>query len=160
MDPERFTEVADVKEWHECTLLDCLGGGELLDVQEGVGKPPHCPTVGHEDSTWIMWVFGRHGETWCWRFLAVEDPEDGYRSCLDSLYRQHIRRDEISPSMPPIKGTMTVSPDGWIIGFRTVQKQEILTVGTDGADDYYPAFVASWNPPKAEETEEETSIAH
>jgi len=147
----------DETEWHECTLLDCLGRWQLVDVQQGVGNPPTGPSEASTDSTWILWtVIADPLYGWRRYFLAMEDPEDGYRSCLGTLYTKH---EQGKPGVGGlgIWGQMTIAPSGETISFAAGQSRAdsppLLVVGTDTDDPWYPCFVASWNPPKKQTQE-------
>lgn len=84
-------------------------------------------------------------------YVATEDPDDGYRSSLDSL----IRADG-----PPVSNTFSPVP---VIGrlrehgeyggpcdilefVHAVHGGVVLAVGTDNADDYYPWAVLNFYP--------------
>lgn len=71
---------------------------------------------------------------------AVEDPDDGYRSCLSHL--QVV--DNIRPQFRE-KCTIRVVNDD-ILYFITDSEQIVLSVGTDPFDGYYPCFIFTFNP--------------
>jgi hypothetical protein len=79
-------------------------------------------------------------------YVATEDPEDGYRSCLGSI--------EIVNVLPKftflpieVKCVYVSSTDREVVEVYDVKTNKmILEVGTHNIDDYYPGFVASWDP--------------
>lgn len=94
---------------------------------------------------------------------AVEDPIDGYRSCLTELRIVH-NPEGIFPSQAVAHvtvfggdsmfggvGRIILPPDHVLdtIKFVDHRNNVWLTLGTDNTDDYYPCFVFSWTPPTA-----------
>ena len=123
-----------------------------MDVQKGVGKPPHSSMETQEDSSWIIWgITFSLQDPWIRFFLAMEDPEDGYRSALGDLYQRWVRKEDFQSGMEPLKGTMTIAPDGEQVMFTSSEGKELLVIGTDMSDDYYPSFVSDWDPPERAE---------
>ena len=97
----------------------------------------------YEDCEVVNFVLG--GKT----YTAVEDPEDGYRSCM-----RYLRETEnpVKNSFPPceVLGQMREN-DKWenhdILDFvDTVTGKVVLSIGTGNTDDYYPYWVASFTP--------------
>lgn len=77
-------------------------------------------------------------------YLAVEDPEDGYRSCMDELY---IVDEEVVNSFPPCPVLARMEGDEDILELiDTGTGKTVLRVGTDSSDGYYPFFVAEFHP--------------
>jgi len=87
-------------------------------------------------------------------YIAMEDPEDGYRSCLGSLF---VSADKVKNTFPPCEvicvyrnkedETRTYSVECDIIRF--IDKTTglvVLEIGTTNTDDYYPSFVGIFNP--------------
>lgn len=84
-------------------------------------------------------------------YLAVEDPEDGYRSCMRELVVDNNA--ELSNVFPMVEvvgvhrtkyeygGTSDILE---LIDAHT--GKVVLEVGTENTDDYYPSFVASFHP--------------
>lgn len=76
-------------------------------------------------------------------YSAVEDPDDGYRSCLEGLYvSDDVHVDEFTPHVVVGK----VVDDVILELYDIVTNKVVLKVGTDNSDNYYPSFVAEWNP--------------
>lgn len=85
-------------------------------------------------------------------YMAVEDPSDGYRSSLGTF---SVTDAKIKNKFPPVsvicveKNKSSGSSDGTC---DILQLQDattgavILEVGTDRSDDYYPTFVAYFDP--------------
>lgn len=79
-------------------------------------------------------------------YVAVEDPNDGYRSCLGELFIEEGRMK--NAFMPVIvEGRMKSGQDCDILELVDVSTGKVVVeVGTDHVDDYYPTFVASFSP--------------
>lgn len=75
---------------------------------------------------------------------AVEDPQDGYRSCLQEM--RPAPEGSIFFSSPVAR--VTVLKDSEIDGWSLVDEagHKWLTVGTGNAEDWYPYFVFSYSP--------------
>lgn len=83
-------------------------------------------------------------------YVATEDPDDGYRSYLGEL-----KVDDIDTKNPfsgvevlaHYRNTNNYNEVSEIIDFvDTTTGEVVLSVGTDNSDDYYPCFVAHFNP--------------
>jgi hypothetical protein len=79
-------------------------------------------------------------------YVAVEDPEDGYRSCMGELI-------EINESLPntfksqKVVGTMRDDTSDDVLDLIDVKTGKIVvSVGTSNTNDYYPWFTAEFNP--------------
>lgn len=84
-------------------------------------------------------------------YTAIEDPEDGYRSCLDAIIISGIKLSNIFEPIEVLVSYRTISREYGngceILDFFDVKNGErILEIGTDNTKDYYPCFVASWIP--------------
>lgn len=86
-------------------------------------------------------------------YVATEDPEDGYRSCLGSLIIDKDAR--VTNRYPPVRVLVrkaAKSSDGWggepdyLEFIRISDGVVVLEVGTDNIDDYYPGFVGRFYP--------------
>lgn len=97
-------------------------------------------------------------------YVFAEDPSDGYRSSLGSV---HVLPDEELPApggsvsrwSPPTvvmihhsRGRMADShynrDENVVRAFDESTGLQVLMVGTENTNDYYPSFVAIWNPPR------------
>ena len=79
-------------------------------------------------------------------YEAIEDPDDGYRSCMDEL---RVSNAEMRFTFPAIKVFCHMDSnvnDELLIVRDFVNGKEVLRVGTDRTDDWYPCFVADWIP--------------
>jgi hypothetical protein len=79
-------------------------------------------------------------------YAAVEDPEDGYRSCMGELV-------EITGPLPnpfngqKVVGTMRDDTSDDVLDLIDIKTGKIVvSVGTSNTDDYYPCFTAEFNP--------------
>ena len=83
-------------------------------------------------------------------YSAVEDPSDGYRSCMGSLVVQEsLLMENTFP--PTVVECQYVGPDGEnesdiLKLVDRVTGEVILIVGTKDLDDYYPLFISYFNP--------------
>lgn len=128
---------------------------EAVDLQTLVGEH-HLDAVDEDTAQIKKWGdryesanvmrFRLDGKVYC----AVEDPDDGYRSSMDKLF---VSDDAMRNAFPPIKVLARVMDRTEYSGAADVLQlldvrngKVILEVGTDNTDDYYPSFVASWNP--------------
>ena len=78
---------------------------------------------------------------------AVEDPEDGYRSCLGDI--NCIGSFNLSNQFEDVDvlGVLNESNSQEMIIFNDrVTCKEVLVIGTDDTDDYYPYFVRAFHP--------------
>lgn len=81
-------------------------------------------------------------------YVALEDPDDGYRSAMEKLF---VLEGEMKNVFPPVKVSArhrkSRYEDSDILEFVDVANEKvILAVGTDNTCDYYPCFVAEWSP--------------
>lgn len=83
-------------------------------------------------------------------YTAVEDPSDGYRSCMGSLFVSPTEK--MRNVFTPIRVLGKKKEDGRYQKNDTLQLIDVVTgkvvleVGTDNTDDYYPYFVADFSP--------------
>jgi hypothetical protein len=85
------------------------------------------------------------------KYTAVEDPEDGYRSCMDRLI---VGKGKLKNTFPDTQvlavfvqeGRYTTISERLVCFYATDNAQIVLEVGTENADDYYPSFVARFCP--------------
>jgi len=85
-------------------------------------------------------------------YIAIEDPNDGYRSSLASLaqYTSEVRLENTFPGARVLvrhKSTNEHGQEADMLEFLDVETGlSVLEVGTNNSDDYYPSFVASFHP--------------
>lgn len=90
-----------------------------------------------------------------------EDPSDGYRSSLS-----HVRI-AAAPDIPRggiaefpsrlVNCWLSTAPtdnfynqrDEVLVGLDEATHSVLFEIGTTNLDDYYPSFIAEWNPPEA-----------
>ena len=81
-------------------------------------------------------------------FSAVEDPSDGYRSCLGQILvdRNGCHINKFVPHK--VRGAFrSTDRNSDVIEFTDVLTNKIvLSIGTDNTNDYYPYYVAEWLP--------------
>jgi hypothetical protein len=81
-------------------------------------------------------------------YMAVEDPEDGYRSCLGRIFIGV----EVKNVFDPIevlcvkKEEKQHDPCDILQMINPLISKVIVEFGTDYSDDYYPSFVSSFSP--------------
>jgi hypothetical protein len=87
-------------------------------------------------------------------YAATEHAEDGYRSCLDSIWK---RSGKTANKFTPIKvfGTMTDE----VLSFIDINNgKAVLRVGTDHSDSYYPHFVSEFDPINMSTNNQESEV--
>lgn len=81
-------------------------------------------------------------------FEAIEDPEDGYRSCLDKVAictdDKEIIFNEVPLTQVVLKHYSASAFDGYIL--VDAIGHVWLKIGTDSSDGYYPFFVFEYKP--------------
>ncbi len=85
-------------------------------------------------------------------YMAVEDPEDGYRSCMRELFIDESA--VMKNTFPPVEvvathiNEMSDYEAADILRIVSMAKDGgiILEVGTGNTGDYYPFFVADFRP--------------
>jgi hypothetical protein len=85
-------------------------------------------------------VFCLDGKT----YTAKEDPDDGYRSYLGELIEGGTVRNMFAPQR--VLCSMTEGDDEILVMRDLVTGKDVLSIGTDNAEDYYPSFVANFQP--------------
>lgn len=79
-------------------------------------------------------------------YIAMEDREDGYRSCMGSLEVSDLPMNNTFRGIPVI-GVVTKTINEDILSFVSVKTgKEVLAIGTDYGDSWYPCYVSSWTP--------------
>jgi hypothetical protein len=78
-------------------------------------------------------------------YTALEDENDGYRSCLDSLTTD----DRLVKNIFPACEVLCTMESGYneILYFTdTTTGKEVLAIGTEAFDDYYPTYIDRFTP--------------
>lgn len=83
-------------------------------------------------------------------YMAVEDPDDGYRSFCRML---QISDEAPRFSFPPMEMVCTMAEDGEygeanniLVLTDAVTGEVVLEIGTENYDDWYPCFHMSYTP--------------
>jgi hypothetical protein len=118
---------------------DLIGLHELSGVDR-------LDTTHKYDDTAQVFRFVLDGKT----YAATEDPEDGYRSSMGVF---DLINDQVADCFLPVEVMCTVegannddSPCYILIMTDVNSGREVLRVGTENMDDYYPYFVTEWMP--------------
>lgn len=127
--------------------LEKLVGKHTLDaVDFGIGKIKDSYGAEYEDAQTIS--FRLDGKV----YIAIEDPIDGYRSCMKGLkvsYRKLMKNTFFPIEVVGVYRER--SRNGYDSAkvlelIATINGKLILEVGTEHSDDYYPCFVAHFSP--------------
>jgi hypothetical protein len=82
-------------------------------------------------------------------YTAIENPDDGYRSSMDSLF---VSDEPMQNVFPPVRVIAKKKDNERYSINDTLQLVDAVTglvvveVGTDNTDDYYPCFVSYFAP--------------
>lgn len=103
---------------------------------------------GTDPANAIAW--GMDGRT----YLAVEDPDDGYRSYLDEVLVFEGKNDFLDGASPVGREVVVLhtgrgqySGKADVIEIYDTEDGHLWAViGTENTDDYYPYCVLQWNP--------------
>jgi hypothetical protein len=121
-------------------LNDLVGLHELSGVDMNDEKAKGEWGDSYEDCQVINFVLD--GQT----YAAIEDPEDGYRSCMKEIIQSSA---VVTNVFPPIKvfASLSTEHDDDLLEFIDIQTGKVvLMVGTEDYNDYYPTFIASFWP--------------
>jgi hypothetical protein len=78
-------------------------------------------------------------------YVAIEDPDDGYRSCMDSILVEP--EGEIHNVFEPVLVYCECEPGEDVLNItHAVTNELIISVGTENHDGYYPYFVQRFYP--------------
>lgn len=123
--------------------LDSLVGEHTLDAVDLSTKSVKQYGTRFEDCEVIR--FRLNGVA----YTAIENPEDGYRSSMDSLF---VSDEPMQNVFPPIRVIARKKENERYSINDTLQLVDAVTglvvveVGTDNTDDYYPCFVSYFSP--------------
>lgn len=125
----------------ECTFEVLVGEHELSGVDFGVGEKGE---YDYEPPNTCVFVLD--GDS----YTVTEDPSDGYRSSMRSLQKGGV---EVSNRFPACRvlGSMRTAGEynqvDDVLEFRDlVTGKLVLEIGTANTDDYYPYYVANFDP--------------
>ena len=84
-------------------------------------------------------------------YVVVEDPSDGYRSSMRAI-KVAPKRTRMANRFPPVqvlcrhKDRSGYNQSDLLELIDVITAKVVLEVGTDNSDDYYPSFVANFQP--------------
>ena len=78
-------------------------------------------------------------------YVAVEDPDDGYRSSMSHIYIVDARMVNVFPAVK-VWGQWAGADEALVEFMRMDGGAVLLEVGTDVEDGYYPCFISSFKP--------------
>ena len=135
-DCSEFDSVGDSNEENKLTKL--VGKHILSGVEIGIDTFK----IWDEDEQCNYIKFTLDGVT----YMAIENPDDGYRSCMEKLI---IATHPCGTTIPDTEVVGRMDPDNkdsLITFIDCGTGKDVLCVGTDYGDSYYPSFVYSWFP--------------
>lgn len=119
-------------------LKELCGGHILSGVETGTKK--------RDQVTWVNYIKFCLDDT---VYMAVEDPDDGYRSTCEEL---EVETNGVcNIKIPDTYVTCSMAPDGTnsndvLVITDVATGKPVLEVGTENYDDYYPCCVMRWMP--------------
>jgi hypothetical protein len=128
-----------------------VGSHTLSGVDEEVVKTESWYKGEYEDCNALR--FTLDGVT----YMAIEDPDDGYRSSMRGLV---VSKTPTKFTFTPIPVVVSARDKG---GYEDKDSAEVLEIrdarnglvileaGTENTNDYYPYFVGNWKPENMEE---------
>ena len=126
----------------DINLSDLIGIHKLSGVEYGNEEFEDC--FGNKDTRGRV-IFVLDGI----KYVAVEDPNDGYRSCCKEI---EITEEKIYNQFEPIEVFCKMMEDGGmysndvleIYGMQTAKL--VLRIGTESYNGYYPMFIFEYKP--------------
>ena len=121
-------------------LKDLIGIHTLSGVEKGYIKDKDYYGA-YEDCNCLSFILDGI------QYTAIEDPQDGYRSCMKTLKTE--KKIKIKNIFPDVKVFcfMKDDRDSDVLIFYAVKgAMKILEVGTENKGDYYPYFVDNFYP--------------
>ena len=81
-------------------------------------------------------------------YSAIDDPDDGYGSCLKKIMQDRISAAEISNRFDavPVVGKYSDSSTDVIELVDQCSGRTVMAIGTDHHDEYYPCCILSFYP--------------
>lgn len=125
-------------------LFELIGEHILSGIEEG--KTEIETWRNHYETAYYV-KFTLDGKT----YSAIEDPDDGYRSYMGELKEE---TEECEIKLPNIEVECRMKPDDEngsydVLIFKDIKsKNDILEIGTDYSEDYYPCCVLGYYPEK------------
>lgn len=112
-------------------------------VLSGVGDGRGCEVSGKPECFYSQVEVLNCFEYNSQRYLALLNPDDGYRSYLEGLVKIPGYSKNRLPNLPVKLRVVDNHFNGITFHFNSA---EVLKVGTDYSDDYYPCGVFHWMP--------------
>jgi hypothetical protein len=79
-------------------------------------------------------------------YLAIEDPDDGYRSSLRWIEKTRKKpKNQFKPIRVRVVFEMTEQYE-LLTFFKWKSDKMVMQIGTDNCDDYYPSFIGYFDP--------------
>lgn len=120
-------------------LKDLVGKHVLTGVDRET-KPVECYGVRSDAD---VFTFTLDGVT----YAAIEDPDDGYRSCMKEIIPVAGPTKNVFPGCEVMCSVQDPDAEHTILELTdTTTGKVVLAVGTDWGDQWYPYFVNEWNP--------------
>lgn len=126
-------------------LEDLIGEHLLSGVEFGVIPKSERGEYAYEDANTMTFVLD--GRAYC----VVEDPSDGYRSCMEDIREGSI--EAVKNVFEPVRVLARMREKGEYGStcdvlelIDIVTTKVVLEAGTDNSDDYYPSYVANFTP--------------
>jgi hypothetical protein len=124
-------------------LKDLVGEHELSGVDRGVLRLAPDNRYWEDNANALLFVLDDVA------YRAVEDPQDGYRSCLNSI--EVVDASLLTTRFKPHRVVVSyidkdVDPADLLRFTDVVTGAVVLEVGTRNTEDYYPWFVAEYDP--------------
>ena len=124
-------------------LEDLVGLHTLTGVESGYVKDKQWDD-NYEDCNYISFILDGI------QYTAIEDPSDGYRSCMSRLItKKKVKIKNVFPEVKVfgyMKENDTCKDYDVFILLSVKNAKKILEVGTENIVDYYPCFVANFYP--------------
>lgn len=160
--PDSAAPLARLVDFSRLAELAFDGGGRLW--LEGVDEGPSGLTEADFHACGISWDLDASSFSFCVNgltFTAMENPEDGYRSSLGVIIERSgnhcknrfpaaalsFRMDGSFPEGAARDELLSVGSSADLISLTHPDlPHEILSVGTEDANDYYPSFSSYFSP--------------
>lgn len=118
------------------------GDVTVVEAYSGLGNSDVCNRIRFKLGDWV--------------YVCIENPDDGYRSCMRELYRIPFAKSgmtNVFESMP-VEIEYIENRGGASVEIIEIRYRKLLVIqaGTDRSDDYYPSFVGLFQPEALGET--------
>jgi len=79
-------------------------------------------------------------------YMAVEDPNDGYRSYLSDVVITDEAPKYVFPPVPVVCTTDNIIDNDILEFYDIITHSLVLRIGTENLDDYYPTCIIDYYP--------------